>query len=128
MTQVNVFSAEMGGLARNAHVQVNVTVQGVIKTEDVPNVRLVYTMKSVIKNVPKTVQMFLVVGKLDSVRNVSQAGLDQCAIALVIVVMTRAALKKYVQLAKTDGMEETAGLLAQKTVIPKDVRGRRAYV
>lgn len=96
MTQVNVFSAEMGGLARNAHVQVNVTVQGVIKTEDVPNVRLVYTMKSVIKNVPKTVQMFLVVGKLDSVRNVSQAGLDQCAIALVIVVMTRAALKKYV--------------------------------
>lgn len=86
----------MGGLACNAHVQVYVTVQGVIKTEDVPNVRLVYTMKSVIKNVPKTVQMFLVVGKLDSVQNVSQAGLDPCAIALVIVVMTRAALKKYV--------------------------------
>lgn len=76
MTQVNVLSAEMGGLACNAHAQVNVTVQGVIKTEDVPNVRPVYTMKSVIKNVPKTVQMFLVVGKLDSVRNVSQAGLD----------------------------------------------------
>lgn len=125
---MNVFSAEMGGLARNAHVQVNVTVQGVIKTEDVPNVRLVYTMKSVIKNVPKTVQMFLVVGKLDSVQNVSQAGLDQCAIALVIVVMTLATLKKSVQLAKTDGMEEIAGLLAQKIVIPQDVRGTRAFV
>lgn len=128
MTQVNVLSAEMGGLACNAHAQVNVTVQGVIKTEDVPNVRLVYTMKSVIKNVPKTVQMFLVVGKLDSVQNVSQAGLDPCAIALVIVVMTLATLKKYVQLAKTDGMEEIAGLLAQKIVIPQDVRGTRAFV
>lgn len=118
----------MGGLARNVHVQVNVTVQGVIMSEDVSTARLVYTMKSVIKNVPKTVQMFLVVGKLDTVQNVSQAGLDQCAVALVIVVMTLATLKKYVQRAKTDGMKEIAGLLAQKIVIPKDVRGTRACV
>lgn len=118
----------MGGLARNAHAQVNVTVWGVIMSENVSNARLVYTMKIVIKNAPKTVQMYLVSGKLDSVRNVSQAGQDQCAIALVIVVMTLATLKKYAQLAKTDGMEEIAGLLAQKIVIPKDVRGTRPCV
>lgn len=97
-------------------------------SEDVSNARLVYTMKTVIKNVPKTVQMYLVAGKLDFVRNVSQGGLDQCAIALVIVVMTLATLKKYVQRAKTDGMEEIAGLLAQKIVILKDVRGTRDCV
>lgn len=94
--QVNVSSARMGGLGRNANAQVNVTVLGVIMTGDVTNVRLACTMKSAIKSAQKIAQMFLVADKLDFVQNVSRVGLDRRVTALDTVIMTLATRKKYV--------------------------------